>query len=178
MNLYERLRILWAGVRYDFWLDVHFVPAKTRRVLRRDLKANLAEAATNVGTSKALANVGAMRRLAAETTRGTQIQSRWLAGVVVGFSTLAALLVLLLLASLYYADGVLDSGATEPVGGTLFPFLGSTIEVNNQGAGQGFIVGVSPGPLPFLVAGAALVFVAKPWRSIKRAAADSEAAAD
>lgn len=166
MNLIDRVRILWAGARYDFWLDLNSVPRKKRRELRRELRANLAEAAGHVGTSKALLNVGGMRKLAAESTRDGAGRSRWSAGITVGMVTFCTLIVLFFAASLYYAEGVLDTEVTGPVRSSLFPFLGSTVEINNQGAGQGIEIDASFGPVPLLLPLAMFILVAKPWRSL------------
>jgi hypothetical protein len=86
--------------------------------------------------------------------------------------------VLFLAASLYYAGGVLDSGVIGRVRGSILPFLGSTIEVNNHGVDQGFAIGASPGPMLFLLPVATAMLVAKPWRSLKRAAVSAEAPED
>jgi hypothetical protein len=89
VNLYDKLRILWAGARYNFWLDLHSVPNRKRRDLRRELKANLVQAAANIGTSKALLNIGSLRKLASASTQDGVLRSRWSAGFSVGLITSA-----------------------------------------------------------------------------------------
>lgn len=115
-----------------------------------------------------------MRRLAAAATQDGSARSRWSAGFTVGLFTLYVLVVSFFVASLYYTEGVLDTGVSGPVRSSLFPFLGSTIEVNNQGVGQGFELNASPGPLLLLLPLIAFVLVAKPWRSLHLSARPPE----
>ncbi len=40
LSVVDRIRIEWAAMRFDFWLDLHSVPRKKRRELRHELKSN------------------------------------------------------------------------------------------------------------------------------------------
>lgn len=160
----DKTRIALAGVRYDFWLDLRCVPRSRRRALRTELTSNLTDAARDVGMGSALERLGSTRRLAAEATRDGQLRSRWTAGWIVGLTTLAMLLVTFALLTLYWAEGALDAGASEPVRSSLFPFFGSTVEVDPTDGGPAW--SMEPGPLPFVAAVVAWLLVAKPWRHL------------
>jgi len=68
--------------------------------------------------------------------------------------------------TLYWAEGALDAGASEPVRSSLFPFFGSTVEVDPTDGGLAW--SMQPGPLPFVGAGATWLLVARPWRGLAR----------
>lgn len=159
----DKARIVWASARYDFWLDLNSVPRRQRRALRAEFKSNLTEASADVGLSAALTNLGGVRRLAAETTQGGRHRSRWLAGWVVALSTFALLLTTFLFLTLYYSEGVLDAGATEPVSSSLFPFFGSSVTVDPSNGD--LAVSIQPGPMPLIVSLIVWILVAKPWRN-------------
>lgn len=166
LSALDRSRISWAGTRYDFWLDVNSVPRKHRKALRSELRSNLAEASAVDGVSKALDNVGPLRRLASDVAHDGRLRSRWLAGWVAAVGTLAVIVVAFFLLSLYYSEGVLDAGATGPVRTSLFPFVGSQVTVDPSNDGIAWTL--APGPLPLIGGLVAWVLVAKPWRSLRR----------
>lgn len=168
----DRVRIALAGFRYDFWLDLHSVPRRRRRALRSELTSNLTDAAVHVGIGPALSSLGSVRSLAAETTRDGQLRSRWTAGWAVAVSTFAVLCVAFLVLTLYWAEGALDAGAAEPVRSSLFPFFGSTVEVDPTDGGLAW--SMEPGPMPFVAAFAIWLLVAKPWRSLTSRSAANE----
>ncbi len=114
-------------------------------------------------TTTRLCLVGSLRDLARESTRDGTLRSRWLAGVTAGTTSLAHLMLGFLFSSLIYAEGVLDSGVTDPISSWIFPFFGSNVTVDD---GDGIAVSMTPGPLPFIVGGLVLLLVAKPWRRI------------
>lgn len=174
LSIVDQARIQWAVTRFDFWLDMSSVPGKQRRALRRELKSNLRDAADDVGVTAAFANVGPLRALAAETTSDGQLRSRWRAGFSAALTSLATLLLGFLFISLYYTEGVLDSGVIDPVESSLFPYIGSNVTIDPSGGG--LAMSLEPGFLP--LAGAALVFmlVAKPWRALTRRSASTDAA--
>ncbi len=163
-SVLDRARIWGAGLRYDFWLDLNSVPAKRRRSLRSELRANLTEAAASVGATIAIRRVGSLRSMARESVVDDVSRPRWLAGWWAGLSTLAALVVLFMLMSLVYAEGVLDSGVTTPVSSGLFPFVGSEITIDPSPDGGGIALSMSPGFGPFVAALVVFVLVARPWR--------------
>lgn len=160
----DRVRIAFVAFRYDFCLDLHSVPRNRRRALRAELKSNLNDAAHDVGVRSALSSLGSVRTLAAETTRDGQLRSRWTAGWVAGATALAILLTTFSFLMLYWTEGVLDAGAAEPVRSSLFPFFGSTVEVDP--ADGGVVWSMQPGPVPFVVGLVVWLFVAKPWRHL------------
>lgn len=168
MKATDGLRIWWGSARYDFWLDIEGVPARSRRDLRRELRANLTEAADYVGAGRALVNVGGMRALAAEATLDGAPRAAWTAGLTAGFASFALLAVLFLFAAGYYTEGVLDAGAAEPVSSGLFPFPGSAVEVHDRGP-AGLEVTASQGPVPLVVPLVVFVIVARPWRTAGKA---------
>ncbi len=166
MRVTDRIRLWWAQFRYDFWLDIYGVGRRDRRDLRRELADNLRAAAADVGMGRALLGVGGLRRLAHESSREIR-RTSWSAGISAGLVAAALTLVAFFFLSLYYAEGVLDSGVERPVSSWLFPFVGSSVEVHDQGdAGLG--VTMSPGVLPLLLGLAAFVAVARPWRALRR----------
>ena len=160
----DETRIALAGFRYDFWLDLHSVPRSRRRALRTELTSNLTDASYDVGVGQALSSLGSIRSLAAESTRDGKFRSRWTAGWIAGATTLAIVLVMFSFLTLYWAEGALDAGATEPIRSSLFPFFGSTVEVDPTQGGLAW--SMEPGPMPFIGALAVWLFVAKPWRSL------------
>ncbi len=168
----DKARIAFAGFRYDFWLDLRSVPRRRRRELRSELKSNLTDAALHVGIGPALSSLGSLRRLAAETTRDGQLRSRWTAGWTIAITTLVGLFLAFLVLTLYWTEGALDAGATEPVRSSLFPFFGSTIELDPTNDGLAW--SMEPGPMPFVIAIAVGLLVAKPWRSLTSRTATNE----
>ena len=164
-SVVDRIRIAWAGTRYDFWLDVNSVPRRRRRELRTELKANLFEASDDVGVTSALRRVGHLRTLASETTRDGQLRSPWRAGCVAAAAMLTMTVLAFFVLMLSYTEGVLDSGADTAISSGLFPFFGSRITVDPSANGLSW--SLETGPLPLIAAAAAFVLVAKPWRSLK-----------
>ena len=162
----HRIRLWWASSRYDLWLDLYCVPRKQRRGLRAELESNLTDAASHIGLPAALTKLGSLRQLAVNTSRDGQLRSRWIAGFVAAISALALSLVAFLSLTLYYAEGVLDAGGSEPVTSSLFPYFGSNVTVD-QSSGLEFTM--EPGPLPLVLALAVWLLVAAPWRSVRRA---------
>ena len=122
MKPVDRIRMRWVKFRFDFWLDIYGVPRRRRRDLRSELVGNLADAAREVGLSRA---------------------------------------------RLYYAEGVVDSGVSQPVASGLFPFVGSSVEVQHA-PGAGLSLSIAPGLLPVVLALVVFVLVARPWRSWRR----------
>jgi hypothetical protein len=168
----DRLRLAWLSARYDFWLDLNSVPRRDRRELRNELLSNVHDAAADVGVRNATANIGKLRHLARQTARDGELRSAWSAAITASLTTVAALIVGFLFLSLYYVEGVLDSGTDQVVTSSLFPFFGSQIEVEPATAdGLGF--SVSPGALPLLTGVLVFIVVAKPWRALRRPTTDT-----
>lgn len=165
MRVTDNVRLWWAQFRYDFWLDIYGVGRRDRRDLRRELSGNLRAAAADVGMGRALLGVGGLRPLAHESSREIR-RSSWSAGISAGLVVAALSLLAFFFLSLYYAEGVLDSDVGRPVSSWLFPFVGSSVEVD--GGGSGLAVTMSPGALPFLLGVAAFIVVSRPWRALRR----------
>lgn len=166
MPLRDTIRTEYAIARYDAWLELRGTPRRRRRELRTELRSNLQDAATEVGTDTALLGIGSPRRLAndmapvPDPTRG-----RWTLGGTWALLTLAALVIALLLTSFAFLDGVDASGVRDrEVSGGVFPWFGTTFSASVAGDGSGIAAGVlTPWPLlvfPLLVFAA----VAQPWR--------------
>lgn len=163
LSTLHRARLWWASLRYDLWLDLYCIPRKQRQALRAELKSNLTDAASRVGLPAALARLGSLRHLAADTYRDGQLRSRWATGFAAAGSALAISLIAFLFLTLYYAEGVLDSNATESVTSSLFPYLGSNITVDPS---SGLELTIEPGPLPLVLSVVVWLWVAAPWRSL------------
>ncbi|MEM9131716.1 MAG: hypothetical protein AAF962_09955 [Actinomycetota bacterium] len=166
----DRARIALAGMRYDFWLDLRYTPRRRRRELRTELTANLTEAAERVGVAQALAGVGSLRVMAAETTRPDEAAPRWYAGTVAGLTAFTGALFLLLVQTFSYLEGVLDSEVVGEVSSSLFPFVWTEITVIS--GEDGFEFFIAPGPVPLVFAVVVAALVARPWRALRSRAAD------
>lgn len=166
LPILDRLRVTWACARYDLWLDLRSVPRRHRSQLRRELKANLIDASADVGAAQALANVGSLRQLATDTVDDGRLRSSWLVGVTAGMGAMALFIVLFMVATLYYAEGVLDAGVTEPISSGLFPFVGSKVTVDPSNGGIAWTI--ETGPAPLVIALVTGLVVARPWRSLRR----------
>jgi hypothetical protein len=167
VRLVDRIRIRWARTRYGVWLDLYNVPRKERRALCGELSANLTAATHDVGASRAIAGVGSVRRLAAETSRSGRRRSPWWAATLISVTTLSVAFLLFLITSLYYVEGVLDAGSTKPVNRSLLPWIGSSVTVHNHGADNPLAITLSPGWMPLAITALVFVLVAKPWRSLR-----------
>lgn len=165
MNLLDRLRITVAVWWYGTWLDLHNVPGRRRRELRRDLRANLREAAASKGAAAAVRDLGGVRRLAAEMAAANP-RPRWAAAAIFGFT--AGMLVLLaeLFAALNFASGAEAADPTAPVRGALFPFPGSEVIYTPPAGEVGLAVEFAFGWLFLAVAALVFVAVARPWRLV------------
>jgi hypothetical protein len=149
LSIIDRTRIWWAAKRYDFWLDLRFVPRKRRKDLALELRSNLSAASGRHGVGEALKRVGSLRSLAAAATTDDAKHVRWNAGATMAVTALALSGLVFLVLSLNYTEGVLDSGTTEPVSSGLFPFFGSNITVDPpRDNGAPFSFEMSTGPLP------------------------------
>ena len=167
MQFFDRLRIWWTAARYGLWLDLYSVPGRVRRDMTSGLKANLGDAARAVGATEAIDNLGSLRGLARAEAEDGRLRSPWLAGLSAAITALGATLAAFFFMSLYYVEGVMDTGVTDEVSSGLFPFLGSNVVVENNGA-AGFSFELMPGYMPLLAAAVVFVLVAKPWRAARK----------
>jgi hypothetical protein len=159
----DRIRIGLAVLRYDAWLDLTGgVPGRQRRELRRELRANLEDAAAQVGAREAVRRLGPIRALAAEAAAATRAESRpsWNRGALVAGKTVAAVLVLELLAVVWWTGAAHASG-NETVRGGLALFPGSMVEYSRIPGGES--LSVRPGWLFLAAAAAAFTLASRPW---------------
>ena len=164
-STFDRIRIWWTSQHYGLWLDLYFVPRRHRKALQAEFESNLTDASANVGFTSAAASLGSLRHLAASTSAAGIPRSRWYAGFVGGLTSFVVLMIAFLLLSLYYTEGVVDAGATQPVSSTLFPFVWSDITVDPT---EGLAFSAEPGPLPVVVGVAVWLLIASPWKSRRR----------
>jgi hypothetical protein len=165
MSAINKVRVMWAGMRYSLWLDLYCVRWKHRGSLRRDLESNLRDAAGSVGMRPALANLGSLRHLAAETSSEGGLRSSWVAATVAAIFSFLGLFASWMLAVGYYTEGVLDGGTGQRVSSWLFPFVGSSITVHNTRDNGGTLkVSMNPGIMLVVVLLVVFVLVARPWR--------------
>lgn len=162
MSLLDRIRTEIAVVRYDLWLDLRGVTGGRRRELRRELRANLADAAAERGSRAAVERLGSLRHMAAQAAPVDPTRPRW----SVGLGAALALVLLTVLAELWsamaWADGVLATAPAVAVSGSMTLFPGS--EVSYAPSAAGFEVGFSPGWTSLAVGLLAFLLVARPWR--------------
>ncbi|MEL4504037.1 hypothetical protein AAEX63_04635 [Luteococcus sp. H138] len=106
------IRSEWLDTRYDFWLDFYGAPWKARRQLRRELKANLAEASAEVGWERARDGLGSIRLLAKQSADAVRDPRRpaWNSGAVAAMLAFALICLLSLFASAAFIDGAMAAG--------------------------------------------------------------------
>jgi hypothetical protein len=166
MNILDRVRIERAVLSYDWWLDLRGTPWRRRRDLRSELRANLRDAAAHTGARAAVTSLGSTRQMAADSAVHDPTRPRWAVGIYSGVTALLLTLLGALLASLAWADGVMDADPTKPVSGSVTLLPGSSMEY--APLGDGFAVSSSVGWLPVAVGLLTFVLVARPWRAVRR----------
>lgn len=166
MSVQDRLRIEHALLRYDVWLEMRGVRGSRRRELRRELRANLAEASADVGTTRALFGIGSPKELAYAATETDPSRPTWSQALVWAGLAAAAVFLAMVLTSLTVLQTVDASGATGEVRVSPFPWVGTTFTA--EVGSSSFATGVqTPWPLlavPLLV----LLVGARPWRLLRR----------
>lgn len=179
MNIIDALRTEDLVQRYDFWLEMRGARWSRRKELRRELRANLRAASSDVGTTQALLNVGSAKQLAREATDGEyQRRPQWSRAGFYAALALGAVVLVTLYTATTFTAGVEAAGTVgQEVTGSVFPWLGvefmARIEEGRGGiaagaAGSGWLVL----GLPLLV----FVLTARPWRLVtgRRSAAVGE----
>jgi hypothetical protein len=166
MNVLDRVRIEWAVLGYDWWLDLRGASWRRRRDLRAELRANLREATARHGSKAAVAALGSTRQMAAEAHVEDPTRPRWTAGSLSGFAALMLTLLAALLATLAWVDGVMSADPSQPVRGSVTLLPGSSMEY--APLGDGFAVSSGVGWLPVAVGLLTFLLVARPWRAIRR----------
>ncbi len=166
MKPFDHVRSELAVQRYDFWLDLRGVPRRRRRDLRRELRANLADAASHSSIGEALVGIGSPRSLAHDMAEVTASRPRWSAGVLCALVVLMVLGLAWMFSLVGFLEGVQASGVTgRDVSGSVFPWLGE-VSARVEPGGSGLSVS---GILPVTVWGPALLvllLVARPWRGV------------
>lgn len=164
MNVLDRARIEWAVLSYDFWLDLRGASIRRRRDLRRELRANLRDAAARSGGRGAVAALGSTRRMAAEASTEDATRPRWTAGAHSAFVALALTMLGTLIAATAWADGVMSADPDRPVSGSVTFLPGSSLEY--APVGEGFEISFTTGWAPVVVGLVVFVLVARPWRML------------
>jgi len=161
-SLADQLRIRLAVLRYDAWLDLRGAGRRRRRELRRELHANLVDSTARVGGREAVRRLGPLRRLAAESVDAAPPGAgpRWARGGGIAVCAIAAVLLLELLAAMWWAGGAHDSGVPT-VRGSLLLFPGSVVELSRAGGGTS--LELRPGWLVPAAAAVTFVAVSRPW---------------
>ena len=107
----DRLRIELAVRRVDFALDGR-IPGQNRRQIRSELRANLLEAARDVGADKAVRQLGDLRALAASYLELYRGRFDFQAGSWAAVVTYAAIQLLGIALLIAFHAGVAAGGAT------------------------------------------------------------------
>jgi len=161
------MRVWWAMMRYDFWLEWHDTPRGTRAPARRELLANLQAAADQTSVARAVADLGDMRVLAAETAAGlrTRPTARLNLGVVVALATFLVLLFMWSFTLLGFADGAMATAGSGRASAQMFPWATTvTVEWGDDGFSVDSQMPWILGVLPLLF----FVVVGQPWRLVTR----------
>ena len=164
----DKLKVAHAVINYDFWLDVFGVGGRRRRELRAELRGNLWEAARQVGGRQAIHGVGSVRRLARQTAVESRREQGWSYGVMAGMVAFSIVLLLQLVAATVVADSAHAAAAgrlSVPV--TLLPGTEVTYESLPHG---GFVLAVSAGFMPLVVAVVVFAVASRPWLLLRRSA--------
>ncbi len=155
----DRLAASWAVFRLEGWLEWYAVPGRTGRAMRRELRANLLEAAGQPGGVRGAVGGLSTRELAREAVVDTG-GPRWGRGATAAVVAFVVVVVAQLVLSAVYADGLLQAGGGS---GRL---LGN--EVSAGPAGDGIAVSTVLGGWSLLLVPVVFVLVSQPWRLLRR----------
>ncbi|MFC7488418.1 hypothetical protein ACOCJ7_09035 [Knoellia sp. CPCC 206453] len=166
MKLFDRLRVEYAIIRYDFWLELRGVRGPRRRDLRRELRANLAEASADVGTTRALFGIGSPQQLAYAAQPADPSRPRWSLGLLCATGVFVLVFWGLLATLLTILQTVEAAHVTEAVEVRTFPWFGTTFTAQHTPGtiDAGFEFPWALLVLPLLT----LLLVAQPWRQLRR----------
>ena len=164
MTVSDRLRIEWAVASYNWWLDLRGTPRRRRRDLRSELRSNLRDATAHSGSKAAVAALGGTRRMAAEAAPHDPSRARWTAGLQAGGAALGLALLVVLVSTLAWADGVIAADPDRTVSGSVTLLPGSSMEY--APLADGFSVSTDVGWLPLVAGVLVFVAVARPWRAL------------
>jgi hypothetical protein len=159
MSMPNRVRAYLVAEWYGLWLEAGSVPRRRRRALKRELRANLIEAARHSSMSQAIRDLGGVRMLARAVAHDGIWRPRWQVGWLVAALAFGVIVNVEAIAALNWLSGVVDSGG-HPATGTVFPFPGSVVTYEPPGFGMW----IEPGWLPLVGPALAFVLAARPWR--------------
>jgi len=171
----DRLRAIWYVSRYDAALEYVGVPARLRVPQVKELRSNLADAASREGLSHVIARLG-RPNLLAHGVAGTMVRPRWSRGALVGVVALAATAAAHILALSSFAaafESLASPGAVVSVGGPAWVTFDGTMGQ----AGHAAAVSMTS-PWLWILPLLAFLLSARVWRlftarSARRASADS-----
>lgn len=164
MNITDKVKLESWLTRYDFWLDSRGVPLGVRSALGREMRANLTEAAADVGLAQALTGVGEPRALATEAAEEAVDPTRptWLTGL--GWALTAALgyALVMLLSFLTFWQGAIAAAPAGPARGWALLVPGMDLTVTS---GESFAFEAEGFPwLVLVVAGLGFLLGSRIWR--------------
>lgn len=169
MHLVDRARVGVAVGWYGLWLERYDVSRRARRDLKRELRANLVDAASDGrGARAAVVSLGGLRPLArahAEAA-GRDERPHWTSAALLAIVVAGVVFLVQLFAAFNFLAGVDAVDGRTVARGSLVPFPGSTIERRPLDAG--FTVSIDFGPTFAIVALAVFVLAARPWRLLRR----------
>lgn len=168
MRAIDRIRIALVIARYDFWLEWHDVRGRTRRAMRREMHANLLEAAAHEGTTAAIDNLGSIRALAQESAP-ERTGPTWLSGLYAALAFVTVLGVYSVTLGTAWLDGArVAAGPSAEVSGR--PFLAPWVDLHLTTTSDGIGSASLQGDLTWWLVMAAAVFLlaSRPWRLFTR----------
>ncbi len=172
MNILDRARISWAVARYDFWMDVRGVPGRTRKDLRRELSANLQDAAASHGARSAILALGSPRTMAHSVAEAHAHAVRWAFGAYTALATFVLLQLSWVFSVIGFLDGVEASGVRgRAVTGSPSPWGGEATAAFGAGGESIQISAVMPLSIA-VIALVVFVVTAQPWRPLTHRRAD------
>lgn len=159
----DRARI-WATA-YDlrFWLEWYGAPADQTREMQQELESNLRDAAAEPGgAAGAVRRLGSLRQYARDAA-GEVPRFLWRRGLMVAVTVFAVVVLVQLVLTLTYADGLIAAGGGS---GRLW-LLGARVEAVETGdtLAVSFVWGAG---VPLLLAAVAFVLASRPWRLLRR----------
>lgn len=174
MSVLDRIRIENAVQRYDLALDLYGVRGPQRRDLRRELRTNLRESASQAGARRALAGIGSPETLARASAAAYHDPRRpaWSQGLLWAMAAVAVYWLVALWTAFAFMDGAFASGVRHEVRGrpTLLPGVEVFVRQDAAGLAGGLVLqgGFWLGSLAlFLVV---LAVTGRLWRPLRRVA--------
>ncbi len=181
LSVLDRLRI--ERVVWSLDQRLYDLPRATRTAHRRELRANLAAAAHDVGTTAALHELGDATALAAayhDAAFGTGPRPSWLSAAVFLLTATLVLPSILFEAAQAFGDGIIagDPAATGTFRWPGIAFLQSEVTYTVSNGAHDFVGGAYT-PLTYLLLLLGTIWIGRLWRAVpaKRRAAELDRAA-